>query len=172
MSADARRPEAARRHAAGRTALTLVGGPLALSVAALLIITLASAAADNPYPADGRGHDISYPQCTSVLPEAQSFAVIGVTGGRPFQENPCLTNEFAWATLTSMGPSLYMNISAALGSHADMGNTGPMGTCQPDDTPCIAYNYGFNAASYAYAYANASHAQAQNWWLDVETANS
>jgi hypothetical protein len=146
---------------------------MALAAGSLVVVVLASAgSASSPYPPAGRGHDISYPQCNQVLPDIQSFLVIGVTHGRPFTENPCLASEYAWATLAPMAPSLYMNISGAFGSSADEGNSGPAGTCQADDTACIAFNYGFNAASGAFVYAGSVGATSQYWWLDVETANT
>jgi hypothetical protein len=154
-------------------ALPLSALGIVLSVGSLVFVFLAFAdSSSNPYPAAGRGHDISYPQCNSTLPDIQSFAVIGVNRGRPFTENPCLFSEYAWATLATMPPSLYMNISGALGSTADRGNTGPAGTCAADDTSCLAYNYGFNAAQDAYAYADSVGVTSQYWWLDVETANT
>lgn len=166
------RRDSAPRHAPP-TALLASALAIILSIGSLVFVFLASAgSSSNPYPADSRGHDISYPQCNRTLPDIQSFAVIGVNKGRPFTQNPCLFSEYAWATLAPMPPSLYMNISGALGSTADQGNTGPAGTCGPDDTSCLAYNYGFNAAADAYAYADSAGVTSQHWWLDVETANA
>ena len=146
---------------------------MALATGSLVVAVLASAgSAPSPYPAASRGHDISYPQCNQALPDIQSFAVIGVTRGRPFTENPCLLSEYAWATLAPMTPSLYMNISGAFGSSADRGNSGPAGACEAADMACIAFNYGFNAASDAFDYASSVGATSQYWWLDVETANT
>ncbi len=155
--------------------MALPAGVLAiiLSAGALVLVFLAFAdASSSPYPAGGRGHDISFPQCNRPLPHIEAFAVIGVTGGRPFTNNPCLFNEYAWATLAPTAPSLYMNVSGAFGSTADRGNTGPAGACGANDTSCRAYNYGFNAARDARAYASSAGVASQVWWLDVETANS
>jgi cell division septation protein DedD len=155
------------------TALRIIVPAVLLGVGSLVLVFLASAGSQSsPYPAGGRGHDISFPQCNRPLPHIEAFAVIGVTGGRPFTSNPCLFNEYAWATLAPTAPSLYMNISGAFGSNADAGNSGPAGNCQPGDTPCIAYNYGFNAAHDAHAHASSAGVASQTWWLDVETANS
>ncbi len=167
-----KRRDSTRRLALAPKALPGVLG-MALAAGSLVVAVLASAgSAPSPYPAAGRGHDISYPQCNQVLPDIQSFAVIGVTRGRPYTENPCLLSEYAWATLAPMTPSLYMNISGAFGSSADRGNSGPAGTCEAADTACIAFNYGFNAASDAFDYASSVGATSQYWWLDVETANT
>ena len=146
-----------------------------LVVAAGLIMHTGASATQtvNPYPAGQRGWDISFPQCNYGLPdEYRGFTIVGVNHGRPFTENQCLLTEYSWATLAPMAPSLYINISGALGANADRGNTGPLGTCEPEDTPCIAYNYGFNAAWDAYDHATSIGVSSQYWWLDVETANS
>jgi hypothetical protein len=162
-----------RRDSTPRPALTFGALAIAFIIGSLVFALRASAGSfPNPYPAESRGYDVSYPQCNQTLPEARAHAIIGVNRGRPFTQNPCLFSEYAWATLADMPPSLYMNISGALGSTADRGNTGPLGDCASDDTPCIAFNYGFNAAQDAYDYANSVDAVSQHWWLDVETANS
>jgi hypothetical protein len=144
-----------------------------LGLGSLVFVFVSSAGSSpSPYPEGSRGHDISYPQCNRVLPEIQTFAVIGVNGGRPFTNNPCLLAEYAWATLAPVPPSLYMNISGALGTNAERGSTGPAGTCDTGDTSCRAYNYGFSAAQDAYAYAESVGATSEYWWIDVETANA
>lgn len=48
------------------------------------------------------GLDVSWPQCDRVLPEATSFAVVGVNGGTAASTNPCLADQLRWAvTATS-----------------------------------------------------------------------
>jgi hypothetical protein len=124
------------------------------------------------YKGGTTGNDISWPQCgTSSFPQ-NSFGIVGVTGGRAFTENPCLSQEFVWAHGLSTPASLYMNLNSPIGSTASRGKTGPYGNCKKSDKLCQAENYGYNAAQYAYTYAQQQGASSSQWWLDIETANS
>jgi hypothetical protein len=98
--------------------------------------------------------------------------IVGVEGGRSFTTNPCLGGEFRWAGSAGSHFEVYLNTSYPAGSNIHRGDTGPRGTCQPDDWACKAYNYGFNNAEFAFHYAQTQYAVADTWWLDVETANS
>ena len=130
------------------------------------------------------GNDISYPQCpTGAEPPAPAFAIVGVTGGKPFTPNPCLPREFFWA-LGSTSPNqphvgLYMN-SANPGPTASS-NWPAAGSSTPracDGTWSVdcAYDYGWQAAQDAFARSlgvvGSPAATEYMWWLDVETANS
>jgi hypothetical protein len=140
------------------------------------------------------GYDISYPQCNGTFPSGGAFGVVGVNGGRPYSANPCLgtgdgPSELAWA---GMNAQLYANTAdpgPALSSHWPGGQTSPKQcdtTVNPgSDTPECHYDYGWNAAADSYqdavnAYISlgwtASGATrtpvANQWWVDVETANS
>jgi hypothetical protein len=148
-------------------------------VAALLLtlaltpLKLGHAAAFGIYPAGTSGMDISYPACNDDLPASPtSFAIIGVSGGRAFYQNPCLIKEFAWAQTASVAPSFFINLNAPGGSVAFKGNTGPRGNCAQTDTLCIAYNFGYNDARLAYADAQSQETAATMWWLDVEEENT
>jgi len=147
-------------------ASTVVAGLLAIALLSL------SASASGIYPGGTTGNDIGYPQCGNGYPAFQSFGLVGVTAGRAFTHNSCLASEFGWANSVATPASLYMNINGAFGSTAPKGNSGPAGTCRRGDKSCIAYNYGYNAASDSYTWAWSQGASAQQWWLDVETANS
>ncbi|MBV9358164.1 MAG: hypothetical protein JO023_21845, partial [Chloroflexi bacterium] len=134
-----------------------------------------------PVPLPPHGYDVSFPQCSKVLPEAPLFAIIGVNAGRVFELNPCLTLQANWGMRAnaSGGPKLSLYVNT--------GNPGPGDPHWPGDgtrTPraCdgsgsvdCAYDFGWSAA--AYAYSGAAQALGGNvatipWWLDVETANS
>ena len=102
------------------------------------------------------GNDISWPQCGGAFPTQAGFGIIGVTGGRPFTQNPCLAQEWQWALSNRGAPAYYMNISNP-------------GTSDPN-------GYGASAAAYALNYATtatgATSAVNHVWWIDVETANT
>jgi hypothetical protein len=134
------------------------------------VVAMAAGVSLDPFPPASTGYDISWPQCGGAFPSAPyAFDVVGVTNGRAFTRNPCLSAEQGWGQAGLF--NLYMNVNAppAADPHAD---SGPAGTCTAGDTGCRAYNYGFNAAVDALAYAGSQGAHAATWWLDVETANS
>jgi hypothetical protein len=132
-----------------------------------------SALAYGIYSSAVGGNDISYPQCsTNDYPQNAHFGIVGVTGGKAFTNNPCLSTEFAWASALSNPPSLYMNLNSPIGSTAFKGTTGPYGHCKGIDKRCQAKNYGYNAAQEAFRYATSQGASSSMWWLDIETANS
>jgi hypothetical protein len=152
-----------RLHLLSRSSLAA----LALSTAALLSLASPASATTNPYT--GTGLDVSYPQCGKPDPPG-NFGIVGVTGGKAFTSNACFAPEYN-GVLPGQ-PSIYMNLSAAVGSTANNGSAGPYttsGVCAHGDKTCQAYNYGGKAAQYAYGLAG-SHA-ASTWWLDIETAN-
>jgi hypothetical protein len=140
------------------------------------------------------GYDISYPQCNGSFPSGGAFGVVGVNGGKPYSANPCLgtgdgPSELSWA---GMNAQLYANTAdpgPALSSHWPNGQTSPKpcntATNPGSDTPECHYDYGWNAAADSYqdavsAYVSLGWAAsgatrtpvANQWWLDVETANS
>ena len=95
------------RHAL-RRALTALGLATGLAAGLLATAPAASAAAVPAAAARERGFDVSYPQCGAVLPGGADFAVVGVDGGRPFDPNPCLAEQIAWAR-TAGRPQYYLN---------------------------------------------------------------
>src|SRR3954452_22934846 len=80
------------------------------------------------------GNDISWPQCGGAFPTKAGFGIIGVTGGRPFTQKPCLAAEWQWATTPKGAPAYYMNLN-------NTGAADPAG-------------YGAQAAAYALNYAS------------------
>lgn len=160
----------------GRLLLPLVVSCLGIA----LLVTLVgfahyrTAAAAGAYATNATGYDVSYPQCSSALPPAPfGFGIVGTTGGRAFTANSCLAREYGWAAGgTAETPSLYMNLNYPVGSTASHGKTGPAGSCAKSNTACYAYNYGYNAASYAVSLATSDGASSAMWWLDIETGNS
>ena len=150
--------------------LLLVGVTLAL-VAGSAGARRAQAAGG--YPPGGTGRSVFYSSCGTTLPTAVgAFALINVTGGRAFYQNPCLVSQYHWAQGAGVQPSLVMNLNAPAGTTAFKALTGPKGTCVAGDQGCLSYNYGYNAAAAAFADASSQAATATRWWLDIETGNS
>jgi hypothetical protein len=158
-------------------------------IASIAIVAGAPAATD-----PNVGYDISYPQCNGTFPSGATFGVVGVNGGLPYSANPCLgtgdgPSELSWA---GMNAQLYANTAdpgPALSSHWPNGQTSPKqcntATNPGSNTPECHYDYGWNAAADSYqdavtayialgwAAAGATRTPVANqWWLDVETANS
>jgi hypothetical protein len=150
-------------------------------------------AAASPAPTP-LGYDISYPQCGDAYPEAFSFAIVGVNGGRVYSRNPCLgpgdhESQLAWA---GADVKLYANTGnpgPGLSRYWPRGQTEPRAcdtaAAPGADTVDCAYDYGWNAAAHSFAIAlNAfvrlglADADAERipgdpaWWLDVEDVNS
>ena len=145
-------------------------------------MTLPAAAAPVDLTASTWGYDVSYPQCGGVLPTDARFAVVGVDGGKPFDVNPCLAEQMAWA-MTSGKPSYYVNTAnpgPKLSSFWPIGQRTPK-VCtrkKPDSAGC-AFDYGWNSAKDSLVRARAAAravgaptVTATRWWLDVETSNT
>ena len=125
----------------------------------------------------GKGYDVSWPQCGRALPTDGDAAVVGVSGGKPFEDNPCLAPQFRWASAAPRQIAFYMNTAnpgTATTAVSWYGQKSPNAACSPSDEAACAFNYGFNAARHAFAYAQAQTGAAprHSWWLDVETGNS
>ena len=143
---------------------SMSGRPLASG-----IVGIAVGHTSNPYQPGATGYDISWPQCGGPLPPAPyGLAVVGVNRGRAFTHNPCFASEAAWAggELT-----IYMNLNAPPAEDPNSLH-GPAGQCVGNDTGCMAYNYGYNAAVDSFTTASAAGASASLWWLDIETTNT
>jgi len=125
------------------------------------------------FPSGASGFSISWPQCSQSVPTPPyQLALIGVTGGRAFYQNPCLPTQFAWARAAAAAPAVYMNLNAPAGRTAGRGRTGPAGECNLGDRGCLSFNYGYNAALHAVAFARSQGVAVPFWWLDVETENT
>ena len=124
-----------------------------------------------------RAYDVSWPNCGQALPTNGDLGIVGVNGGRPYENNPCLAAQFKWATSGPRRPAFYMNTSnpgtasRAVNWYAQRS---PSAACSAADEGACAFNYGYNAAKHAFARAQAQTGAASRhtWWLDVETGNS
>jgi len=155
------------------TPIVRVPVALAIGVVSVLVVAAPATAVSSP-PQSSDGYDISRPQCGGPFPDSPAFGIVGVTSGLPFNDNPCLADEFAWAAGAPSEPAFYFNTAnpGAQSSHWSDPGPKPCGG-DSDDLGC-AYNYGYNAAGQAFAYAMAQTggAAGHSWWLDVETSNS
>jgi hypothetical protein len=158
-------------------ARAVVGTVLTLLAAALLPAAAAHAEAA---PAGSTGNDVSYPQCGKALPTSGSFGVVGVTNGVAYSANPCLAEQWAWASAKQYAPALYTNPANPAPSSSrywpTSGSRDPALCKDATSTtdPGCAYDYGWHAAADALATARAAapNAASVQWWLDVETANT
>lgn len=65
-----------------------------------------------PYkgPRTNIGFDVSFPQCDIALPDTPGgFAIVGVHGGRPGKDQPCLEQQAWWARQQN-GLAVYINL--------------------------------------------------------------
>ncbi len=162
---------------------------VSIGTAAMALLTAAPASATTT--AGTLGSDISWPQCNgstnTASPSGAKFGIVGVNGGKPATQNPCLLDQFKWAAgLTGFqAPQLYVNTADPGNTASDWpaapvtsGVTDPYGTCAPAHGPkgandqACAFEYGVEQAQYDFAYAKFAGASTTTWWLDVETANS
>lgn len=132
------------------------------------------------------GYDISYPQCGSVLPTGQAFAIVGVNDGLANTSNPCFLEQLTWAQKSVGGTkqplvALYVNTAnpgklspswPANNDYAGMTVTNPYGVCAGAEDAACAYMYGWQKAYDDANTRNVPDPAAYRWWLDVETGNS
>ena len=162
---------------------------------AAVALALAAPAVSSARSAGGKapaGYVISYPQCGAPFPNNALFGIVGVNAGIVYSPNPCLgtgggASELAWAEQYEPTAILYANTADPgpdLSSHWPTGQTTPQ-YCDGSDSVACSYDYGWNAAADSYrdavdAYVSlgkllpgATQTPYPNeWWLDVETANS
>jgi hypothetical protein len=105
----------------------------------------------------GWGIDVSWPQCDGTgggplgMPALQpGFVVVGINGGKPFTDNPCLAREVSYGR-TRTGVAAYLNIDAPR-----MGD---------------AAAYGRKVALDGLARVQRAHLVLPVLWLDVEVLN-
>ena len=150
----------------------------AVALGASLALALSVSAASWAAAAAGKGYDVSWPQCGGgPLPTDGDVGIVGVNGGKPYEYNPCLAEQFRWAASSPRRPAFYINTAnPGTASRAVnwYGQRSPSPSCSPADEGACAFNYGYNGAKHAFAYAQAQTGAAgrHTWWLDVETGNS
>jgi|GEM_PF-1005082 len=153
-----------------------------VSVSLALLATAMGASAEAAVasaPPGSIGYDVSYPQCNRALPTGGTFGIVGVTGGRPFSANPCLSGEYATVSSGARPTALYINTAnpGPAAAHWGLSDGSTRANCVEVSSaadPGCAYNYGWNAAADAIAVARAAAVPVagSTWWLDVETVAS
>lgn len=146
-----------------------------------LLLTTAALLVGLGVPADAAvgdlGHDVSQPQCGAALPGTGTFGVVGVHTSKPFTANPCLVQEWTWATGLSQAPALYAttaNPGPSLSTHWPAAGTGACVHATSTDDPGCSYEYGRAAANEALQSAATALSGGTvspttvTWWLDVE----
>jgi len=156
---------------------------LALGIAlATALLSPGTASASGLYT--GAGYDASQYQCSNGVPTPldsrfTSFAVIRVTGGRPFTADSC--RQALWnaaESSTALAPSLYVNVaySGAYGRNVS-GYCAGLASSPESYTGSYlkAYRIGCAEGEYAFVHepsVGAGQKANMMWWLDVETGNS
>ncbi|HVV66680.1 MAG TPA: hypothetical protein VHB72_01255 [Candidatus Saccharimonadales bacterium] len=127
-------------------------------------------------PAGGKiGYDVSYPNKTN-LPKPGAFAIVGLNGINAATFNPYFKRQMAWAekstgdTGSPQVPkvSIYVHTANPGPTVPDWPTTGKnaAGTCNGDNSPACAYQYGENLAQNDIAHEGDTNVDTV--WLDVE----
>ena len=83
-------------------------------------------------PDPNSGVDVSFPQCQVELPsEGVGFAIVGLTGGRPAKDQPCLSEQWAWAQGLNAA-AVYVNTEFIAGT-PDAGDPAALGRADAFD---------------------------------------
>ena len=151
-------------------------GAVAALVATAGVVPLAPGAGAATYTYSGSGYDASYPQGDFSPPSGMSFAIIGVTHGRPFTTNQYAAKQ--WKNAGTPSKSLYFNTGYALAyaksdtANCKISSAGYTPTGASGHTLSAlqaAWAIGCSEADYAVSNQPATPAM---WWADVETGNS
>jgi hypothetical protein len=142
----------------------------------------------------GPGYDVSHPQCTAEnpteaieLPDARSFAIVGLNGGRAKTSNSCFASQMEWA-MDSAGDKgmpkagIYVNSGnpgAAVAREWPQSGEFAGKECEGSDSIACAYQYGkslaeWNLREFSEAFAEDNDVEPKDftWWIDVEIGNS
>ena len=96
----------------------VIGSVVAISAASLAALpVVASATTSTPYTSGAYGYDVSWPNCSATPPTSPtvSFAIVGITDGRPFTTSSCALSEYSTAKSNlGVNPSLYFNTGYAV----------------------------------------------------------
>ena len=150
---------------------------------ALLQLTagVAGATGTDPFTQGMTGYDAAWPQCPSTpsfTGTPPAFAIIGVTGGRPFSKNSCAATLISQAVknVGSANVSFYFNTGYSGAYGRDI-----MSICSPSSNAPVpsklsrqgkqAWEEGCSEVAYAESLIPSGVSDA-SLWADVETGNS
>jgi hypothetical protein len=116
------------------------------------------------------GVDVSFPNCETPIPDDAKFGVVGVNHGKPYELNPCLTEQASKFTMLS----LYVNSNYPGAEQASQAEPLPFPCPLPEQEQghCVAYQWGYASGKNAVELAKSQDVTSQNWWIDVETYNA
>jgi hypothetical protein len=131
----------------------------------------ASAAAGAPLV----GQDVSWPQCPAghggyglpMPPANAAFVIVGLTAGRAFTANPCVTSQARWAKAHGVRTAAYL--VATYPTRSQLRRWGRVGPARPTSREGRAYNAGWAQAADAVGVLRRSGLRATTVWIDVET---
>ena len=147
---------------------------MVVAFALVLGFALRSIPATASAPATLNGHDISWPQCSAkqggyglpLPPAGSQFAVMGLTMGRPFTENPCLAEQLAWARAHATPAQAYL--VAAFPTAAQLKRYGGSGPWSTANRAGQLANEGYAQARHAAASLTRNGFSPTMVWVDVE----
>ena len=153
---------------AGSALLATTGSTLLTAPAAV-----AAPAAARPAP-PVVGQDVSWPQCPAgrggyslPMPSRNAaFVIVGLTNGRGFTANPCVTSQAAWARAARVPAAAYLVTTyPTRAQKRRWGASGPLrGTRLPDRV----YNVGWAQAMDAVRVLRRSGLRVNAVWIDIE----
>jgi hypothetical protein len=147
---------------------------MALAVALVALLLGASLGAPPASAATMYGHDVSWPQCPTSVggnglpmpPTTTQFAVLGLTRGLPFTENPCLASQVQWARNNGKPTQAYT--MAAFPTPAQLSAYAAAGPWASRSRPGALSNAGYGEGRYALATLNRIGFFPTTVWIDVE----
>jgi len=120
------------------------------------------------------GHDISWPQCSSLgggsgppmPPDSTQFVIVGLTNGLPFTENPCVAGQLAWVRDRAKPAHAYT--MAGFPTSAQLTTYGSQGPWSTSTRAGRLSNVGYAEARYAVTTLGRIGWRPPVVWVDVE----
>ena len=141
----------------------------AAAVSVIAAVAFAAGGASTTYT---HGYDVSWPQCSSrqggyglPMPSASApFVVVGLTDGRSFTANPCVTSQAAWARRAGVPTAAYLVATYPTRAEVRAWSSGPR---RPRTLRDQVYNVGVAQGRAALRVLARSGLRARSVWLDV-----
>ncbi|MDP9737916.1 hypothetical protein [Curtobacterium sp. 260] len=133
--------------------------------------------------------DVSYPQCDAPLPANEAFAIVGVNGEYPNEDNECLVQELAWAARSAGGSAqpktqLYVTFAnpgldprakfwPTSNTYKGITPSNRFGKCgtkggKKQLTLACSFVYGYSLGYDDVTIRGIERPAAYRWWIDVE----